>query len=77
MHLSTEESPASWMVKLSGEIGGGVPEYFSGEVLVKSYREKTVLKSLQLEFRILLVRAKFQVWGLCHSDDSVESSCKR
>ena len=33
MHLSTEESPASWMVKLFGEVGRGVPEYFSsGEV---------------------------------------------
>ena len=30
---TTEESPASWMVKLFGEVGGGVPEYFSlGEV---------------------------------------------
>ena len=29
MHLSKEESPASWVVKLFGEVGGGVPEYFS------------------------------------------------
>ena len=56
VHLSTEESPASWMVKLFGEVGGGVPEYFSfGEVfsindVVNSYREKTVLKTLQLVF---------------------------
>ena len=33
MHLSTEELPASWTVKVFGEVGGGVPEYFSsGEV---------------------------------------------
>ena len=33
VHLSTEESPASWMVTLFGEVGGGVPEYLSsGEV---------------------------------------------
>ena len=33
VHLSTEEWPATWMVKLFGEVGGGVPEYFSlGEV---------------------------------------------
>ena len=25
MHLSIEESPASWVVKLFGEVGGGVP----------------------------------------------------
>ena len=31
VHLSTEESPISWMVKLFGEVGGGVPEYFSSE----------------------------------------------
>ena len=29
VHLSIEESPTSWMVKLFGEVGGGVPEYFS------------------------------------------------
>ena len=29
VHLSIEESPASWVVKLFGEVGGGVPEYFS------------------------------------------------
>ena len=35
--------------KLGG--GGGVPEYFSSEKYVrKSYREKKVLKTLQLEF---------------------------
>ena len=33
MHLSTEDSPASWMVKLFGEVCGGVLEYISsGEV---------------------------------------------
>ena len=37
------------MVKLFGEVGGGVPEYFSSEKfsikdVVKSYHEKTVLK---------------------------------
>ena len=31
MQLSTEESPASWMVKLFGEVDGGIPEYFSSE----------------------------------------------
>ena len=36
---------------LFGEVGGGVPEYFSSEKYVrKSYREKIVLKTLQLEF---------------------------
>ena len=25
MHLNIEESPASWVVKLFGEVGGGVP----------------------------------------------------
>ena len=45
------------MLELFGEVGGGVHEYFpSKEVfsinnVVKSYREKTVLKTLQLEFR--------------------------
>ena len=29
VHLSIEELPASWVVKLFGEVGGGVPEYFS------------------------------------------------
>ena len=31
VHLGTEESPASWMVKLFGEVSGGVPAYFSSE----------------------------------------------
>ena len=44
-------SPASWMVKLFGEVCRGVPEYLSsGEVFQYSYREKTVLKTLELEF---------------------------
>ena len=51
MHLSTGLSPASLMVKLFGEVSGGVPEYLSlGEDFQNSYREKTVLKTLQLEF---------------------------
>ena len=29
MHLSTEETAASWMWELFGEVGGDVPEYFS------------------------------------------------
>ena len=52
MHLSTEESPESWMVKLFGGVGGGVPEYFSLKTIndvVKSYREKSVIKTFQLE----------------------------
>ena len=55
MHLRIEESPASWMVKLFGEVGEGVSfirEVFSVNNVVKSYREKTVLKTLQLEFRM-------------------------
>ena len=43
------------MVKYFGEVGGGVPEVFHPEKffdndVVKSYREKTVLKTLRLEF---------------------------
>ena len=30
MHLSIEESPASWVVKLFGEVGGGVPVWGGG-----------------------------------------------
>ena len=51
MHLCTEVPAASSMLGLFGEVGGGVPEYFSSEKYVrKSYREKIVLKTLQLEF---------------------------
>ena len=58
VNLSTEEPAASWMLELFGEVGGAVQEYFSsGEVLsindaVKSYCEKLVKKTLQLEFSV-------------------------
>ena len=53
--MFTEETAASWMLELFGEVVRGVPEYFSYGAfsindVVKSYREKTVLKTLQLEF---------------------------
>ena len=62
MHLSTEESQASWMVKLFGKVGRGVPEYITfhwrsfsikdvvRNDVVRSYHEKTDL-TLQLEFK--------------------------
>ena len=61
MHLRIEESPASWIVKLFGEVGESVmntfhQKSFSENDVVKSYREKTVLKTLQLEFRIIVFR---------------------
>ena len=47
MHLSTEESPASLMVKLIGEVDGGVPgRSFS----IKAFTRKNRSKTLQLEF---------------------------
>ena len=54
MHLSTEERAASWVLELFREVGGDVPEYSSSDKFsindaVKSYHEKIVLKTLQLE----------------------------
>ena len=46
MHLSIEELPASWVVKLFGEIGGGVPEYFSsGEFFSVNDAVKVIMKN--------------------------------
>ena len=55
MHLSTEESPASWMVKLFVKLAEVFlntfhRRSFSINVVVKSYREFTVLSTLQLDF---------------------------
>ena len=52
MHLSTEESPASWMVKLFGEVGGGVSERSIpiNDVCMKKLLGENSSKTLQLEF---------------------------
>ena len=55
VHLSTEESPASWMVKLFGEVGGGIPEYFSSEKFFDKQcsmklSPENSSKTLQLDF---------------------------
>ena len=42
VHLITEEPAASWMLKLFGEVGGDVPEYFSGEVVSKNDAVKII-----------------------------------
>ena len=61
MHLSTEESPVSWMVILFGEVGGGVPEYLSsGEVSVKSSSKTIQLESNGLS--ILLHGVNGVIW---------------
>ena len=69
-HLGLEESLASWMVKLFGEVGGGVREYsssggsFSIDDVGKSCREKTVLKTLLLE--VFRSRHKKPIHKQCH-----------
>ena len=43
MNLSTGESPASWMMKLFGEVGRDVSEYFSEtDDVVKSYSKNVI-----------------------------------
>ena len=70
MHLSIEELPASWVVKLFGEVGGGVPEYFSsGDFFsvndaVKVIMRKTVLKTLQLEFSPAAFIRNVKIWNI-------------
>ena len=45
MHLSIEELPAFWVVKLFGEVGGGVPEYFSsGEFFSVNDAVKVIMR---------------------------------
>ena len=72
MHLSIEELPASWVVKLFGEVGGGVPEYFSSgefffsKLCSKSYHEKTVLKTLQLEFSPAAFIRNVKIWNIMY-----------
>ena len=42
MHLSTEEPAASRMLKSFGEVGGGVPEYFSSRTHFAKIEDKKV-----------------------------------
>ena len=56
MHLSTKETAASRMLESFGKVGGYVPKNFHCEHIllrlkIKSYCEKLVLKTEQLEFR--------------------------
>ena len=50
VHLYTEVTAESWMLEPFGESGVDVPKYISLKMTVKSYREKIVLKALQLVF---------------------------
>ena len=43
MHLSTEEPAASRMLEPFGEVGGGVPEYFSSQTHFDKIEDKKVI----------------------------------
>ena len=43
MHLSTEEPAASRMLEPFGEVGGGVPEYFSSQTHFAKIEDKKVI----------------------------------
>ena len=47
MHLSTEEPAASRMLKSFGEVGGGVPEYFSSRTHFAKIEDKKLLRKIK------------------------------
>ena len=57
-YLCTEVTAISWILEPFGKVCGDVPEYFSARKrcskndVAKSYREKIVLKTLQLGFSV-------------------------
>ena len=46
MHLSTEEPAANRMLELFGEVGGGVPEYFSSQTHFAKLKIKKLLPKI-------------------------------
>ena len=47
MHLSTEKPAASRMLEPFGEVGGGVPEYFSSRTRFAKIENKKVIVKIR------------------------------